>query len=97
MVRRLMIAILLSVLGSAQAATTRIKDIAVIKNVRPNQLVGYGLVVGLNGTGDSLRASPFTSQSIQSMLDRMGVNIRSKRRGQQSGSDQEYRGCHHHR
>ena len=77
MVRRLLIAILLSVLGSAQAATTRIKDIAVIKNVRPNQLVGYGLVVGLNGTGDSLRASPFTSQSIQSMLDRMGVNIRS--------------------
>ncbi|HXW22449.1 MAG TPA: flagellar basal body P-ring protein FlgI [Rhodomicrobium sp.] len=72
----LLIAILLTALGSAQAAT-RIKDIAVIKNVRPNQLIGYGLVVGLNGTGDSLRGSPFTSQSIQSMLDRMGVNIRS--------------------
>ena len=77
MVRGLMIAILLTALGSAQAATTRIKDIATVKNVRPNQLVGYGLVVGLNGTGDTLRASPFTSQSIQSMLDRLGVNIRS--------------------
>ena len=76
MVRGLLIAILLIALGSAQAAT-RIKDIAIIKNVRPNQLFGYGLVVGLNGTGDSLRSSPFTSQSIQSMLDRMGVNIRS--------------------
>ena len=76
MVRGLLIAILLISLGSAQAAT-RIKDIAIIKNVRPNQLIGYGLVVGLNGTGDSLRSSPFTSQSIQSMLDRMGVNIRS--------------------
>ncbi|WKW50676.1 flagellar basal body P-ring protein FlgI [Rhodomicrobium lacus] len=58
-------------------ATTRIKDIAVIQNVRSNQLVGYGIVVGLNGTGDNLRSSPFTSQSIQSMLDRMGVNIRN--------------------
>ncbi len=76
MVRALLIAILLTALGAAQA-TTRIKDIAIIKNVRPNQLIGYGLVVGLNGTGDSLRAAPFTGQSIQSMLDRMGVNIRS--------------------
>ena len=41
-----------------------------------NQLVGYGLVIGLNGTGDSLRNAPFTEQSLQSMLDRMGVNIR---------------------
>jgi flagellar P-ring protein precursor FlgI len=46
MVGRLLIGILLTALGSAQAATTRIKDIAVIENVRPNQLVGYGLVVG---------------------------------------------------
>ena len=91
MVRGLLIAILFMALGSAQAAT-RIKDIAIIKNIRPNQLIGYGLVVGLNGTGDSLRASPFTSQSIQSMLDRMGVNIRSNRR-QQPSPNQEYGGC----
>ena len=55
----------------------RIKDITTIKGVRENQLVGYGLVIGLQGTGDSLRNSPFTEQSLQSMLDRMGVNVRT--------------------
>ena len=69
-----MLAILLA--APAEAAT-RIKDITLVKNVRPNQLIGYGIVVGLNGTGDTLRGSPFTSQSIQSMLDRMGINIRA--------------------
>ncbi len=54
----------------------RIKDVTTIKGVRDNQLVGYGLVIGLQGTGDSLRNSPFTEQSLQSMLDRMGVNVR---------------------
>ncbi|MGF1621487.1 MAG: flagellar basal body P-ring protein FlgI [Rhodomicrobiaceae bacterium] len=58
---------------------TRIKDIISISGVRENQLVGYGLVIGLNGTGDSLRNSPFTEQSLQSMLDRMGVNVRKAR------------------
>ena len=57
-------------------APTRIKDIVTVDGVRSNQLVGYGLVVGLNGTGDGLRNSPFTEQSLQSMLDRMGVNVR---------------------
>lgn len=57
---------------------TRIKNIVSIRGVRPNQLVGYGLVIGLNGTGDSLRNSPFTEQSLQAMLDRMGVNIRKQ-------------------
>lgn len=61
---------------AAVAASTRIKDITDLKGVRTNQLVGYGLVVGLNGTGDTLRNSPFTQQSVQAMLDRMGVNIR---------------------
>jgi flagellar P-ring protein precursor FlgI len=55
---------------------TRIKNVVAVQGVRPNQLVGYGLVIGLNGTGDSLRNSPFTEQSLQAMLDRMGVNIR---------------------
>ncbi|MCD2469595.1 flagellar basal body P-ring protein FlgI [Jiella sp. MQZ9-1] len=58
--------------------TVRIKDITSVRGVRSNQLVGYGLVVGLQGTGDSMRNSPFTEQSLQSMLDRMGVNIRSQ-------------------
>ena len=57
-------------------AQSRIKDIASIEGVRTNQLVGYGLVVGLNGTGDSLRNSPFTRQSLEGMMERLGVNIR---------------------
>ncbi len=70
--------LLLAILFAASAqAETRIKDISIIKNVRPNQLIGYGIVVGLNGTGDTLRGSPFTAQSIQSMLDRMGINVRA--------------------
>ncbi|MEZ5899381.1 MAG: flagellar basal body P-ring protein FlgI [Hyphomicrobiaceae bacterium] len=56
---------------------TRIKDIVSVQGARGNHLFGYGLVIGLNGTGDSLRSAPFTQQSIQSMLDRMGVNIRT--------------------
>lgn len=58
-------------------AQTRIKDIASIRGVRSNQLVGYGLVIGLNGTGDSLRNAPFTEQAVQSMLDNMGINVRN--------------------
>ena len=57
-------------------ATSRIKDLANIEGVRQNQLIGYGLVVGLNGTGDTLNNIPFTKQSLQAMLERMGVNIR---------------------
>ena len=58
------------------AAQSRIKDIAAVEGVRTNQLVGYGLVVGLNGTGDSLRNCPFTRQSLEGMTERLGVNIR---------------------
>ena len=62
----------------AQAATARIKDIVNIEGVRDNQLVGYGLVVGLNGTGDSLNNSPCTRRSLQAMLERLGVNTRGE-------------------
>jgi len=58
------------------SAQSRIKDIASIEGVRSNQLVGYGLVVGLAGTGDSLRNCPFTRQSLEGMTERLGVNIR---------------------
>lgn len=54
----------------------RIKDIANVEGVRENMLIGYGLVVGLKGTGDSLTNSPFTEQSLKGMLERMGVNTR---------------------
>ena len=58
----------------AMAATTRIKDIARFQGVRDNQLIGYGLVVGLNKTGDR-RQTYFTAQSLTNMLERMGVNL----------------------
>ena len=57
-------------------ATSWIKDLANTEGVRQNQLIGYGLVVGLAGTGDTLNNIPFTKQSLQAMLERMGVNIR---------------------
>src|ERR1700730_2941188 len=69
-----LLALVLSTLPAA--ATSRIKDLANIEGVRQNQLIGYGLVVGLNGTGDTLNNIPFTKQSLQAMLERMGVNIR---------------------
>ena len=59
-------------------AASRIKDLASIEGVRQNQLIGYGLVVGLNGTGDTINNIPFTKQSLTAMLERLGVNIRGQ-------------------
>ncbi|MGO4711842.1 flagellar basal body P-ring protein FlgI [Bradyrhizobium sp. 2TAF24] len=73
---RLLSAALLLLSVTAADAAVRIKDIAHLKGVRENQIIGYGLVVGLKGTGDTLRNAPFTEQSLQSMLDNMGINIR---------------------
>ncbi|UVC09941.1 flagellar basal body P-ring protein FlgI [Rhizobium sp. TH2] len=56
------------------ASVARIKDIASLQSGRDNQLIGYGLVVGLQGTGDSLRASPFTEQSLRAMLENLGIS-----------------------
>jgi flagellar P-ring protein precursor FlgI len=70
-------ALLLSAFWVASACgAVRIKDVSEVKGVRSNQLIGYGLVVGLSGTGDTLQNAPFTGQSLQSMMDRMGVNVR---------------------
>ena len=60
------------------SASSRIKDIADFEGIRENMLVGYGLVVGLGGTGDSLSNSPFTKQSLIGMLERLGVNVRDE-------------------
>jgi len=57
---------------------SRIKDIADFEGVRDNMLVGYGIVVGLNGTGDDLTNTPFTKESLVGMLERLGVNIRGQ-------------------
>ena len=62
-------------LCSAAAQAERIKDIASVAGVRANQLVGYGLVVGLDGTGDQTTQSPFTTQSFNSMLKQFGITV----------------------
>jgi flagellar P-ring protein precursor FlgI len=59
-------------------AFSRIKDLVDVEGIRDNMLVGYGLVVGLNGSGDTLRNTPFTQQSLQTMLERLGVNTRGE-------------------
>uniref|UniRef100_UPI0013CF8EBF flagellar basal body P-ring protein FlgI n=1 Tax=Escherichia coli TaxID=562 RepID=UPI0013CF8EBF len=78
MFRRLVLAVMLTAAAAmpAGANTSRIKDLVDVEGIRENQLIGYGLVVGLNGTGDTLNNSPFTRQSIQSMMERLGVNTR---------------------
>jgi flagellar P-ring protein precursor FlgI len=58
------------------ASFSRIKDLADVEGIRDNMLIGYGLVVGLNNTGDSLKNAPFTQQALQTMLERLGVNTR---------------------
>jgi flagellar P-ring protein precursor FlgI len=63
--------------GRTAEAQSRIKDVADFEGVRENLLVGYGLVVGLNGTGDSLTNSAFTKHSLVGMLERLGINTRS--------------------
>ena len=72
-----LLAALLCLPPAAAGAQSRIKDIADFEGVRDNMLIGYGLVVGLNGTGDSLRNAPFTRQSLEAMLERLGVNTRN--------------------
>lgn len=62
--------------GQAQAAASRIKDIADFEGIRENMLVGYGLVVGLKGTGDNIDSMAFTKESLIGMLERLGVNTR---------------------
>ncbi|MFD1913621.1 flagellar basal body P-ring protein FlgI [Halodurantibacterium flavum] len=73
MIRILLVLLLLP--GLAQASPIRIKDLVEFDGVRGNDLVGYGLVVGLNGTGDSLRNAPYTEDIMSNILERLGVNV----------------------
>ncbi len=66
---------LLLLTGAAHANQIRIKDLVEFDGVRGNDLVGYGLVVGLNGTGDGIRNAPFTEEIMSNILERLGVNI----------------------
>jgi flagellar P-ring protein precursor FlgI len=68
-----------SPIPSHGGALSRIKDIAVLQSARDNQLVGYGLVIGLQGSGDGLRNSPFTEQSIRAMLENLGIAMEGGR------------------
>ncbi|SNS11628.1 MULTISPECIES: flagellar basal body P-ring protein FlgI [unclassified Azospirillum] len=72
----LVAALTVMLMPGTAGAQSRIKDIANIEGVRDNMLIGYGLVVGLNGTGDTINNSPFTEQSLIGMLERLGVNVR---------------------
>ncbi|MFM8748045.1 MAG: flagellar basal body P-ring protein FlgI [Aestuariivirga sp.] len=75
MTRLLLFAVALCCLCQTAYASSRIKDISDVNGIRENQLVGYGLVIGLAGTGDTMRNSPFTEQSTRSMLLRFGVAV----------------------
>ena len=73
-----LLAICLLATALPAAAQVRIKDIADVEGVRENQLIGYGLVVGLNNTGDKLDNNVFTRESLIGMLERLGVNTRDQ-------------------
>ena len=76
MIRALLSLALAAMIAAPALANPRIKDIADVEGVRDNQLVGYGLVVGLDGTGDTLRNAAFTRQALNSMLERFNINVR---------------------
>ncbi len=67
--------------GWAQSASARVKDVARVVGVRDNELYGYGVVMGLNGSGDRRQSSFFTTQSLQNLLQRQGITIPPERRG----------------
>lgn len=69
---------------NAKPLKVRLKDIVTFEGIRENQLVGYGLVVGLKGTGDSLKDSPYALETMVSMLERLGVNVRDKEKDMKS-------------
>ena len=71
----LCLGVILTLSHGAQATPIRIKDLVEFDGVRGNDLVGYGLVVGLNGTGDGLRNAPFTEEIMVNILERLGVNV----------------------
>jgi flagellar P-ring protein FlgI len=71
---RLLLALFLAMIA-LPAAAARIKDISVLRGLQDSQLIGYGLVVGLQGSGDTLRNAPFTEESIQAMLERLGLDV----------------------
>lgn len=74
----LIVSIVSSFIGIADAGEVRLKDLVSVEGVRGNDLIGYGLVVGLNGTGDTIRNSPYTEEALASLLQRLGVNVQDE-------------------
>ena len=74
--RRLLIALVICAFAAPALAAVRIKDITGLRGAADSQLIGYGLVIGLAGSGDTMRSAPFTQQALGAMLDRMGINVR---------------------
>jgi flagellar P-ring protein precursor FlgI len=77
MLTRILAILILTLTGASFAGAERIKDMAQVQGVRTNQLIGYGLVVGLSGTGDQTSQAPFTVQSLTNMLAQLGVTVPS--------------------
>lgn len=75
MIKRFLIALLFSVFATGANAQIRLKDLVEFDGVRGNDLIGYGLVVGLNGTGDGIRNAPYTEDIMANILERLGVNV----------------------
>jgi flagellar P-ring protein FlgI len=75
----LVLAVLVASFVTHVHAQSRVKDIATLQNVRDNQLIGYGLVVGVQGTGDGMRNSPFTEESVRAMLNNLGIATQTGR------------------
>jgi flagellar P-ring protein precursor FlgI len=69
------LAVIMIALFTSPAHATRLKEVAAVQGVRTNQLIGYGLVVGLDGTGDQTTQAPFTTQGLNSMLQQLGVTV----------------------
>lgn len=78
MFRIVFIVVMACVFAGQANAAPRIKDLVEFEGVRGNDLVGYGLVVGLNGSGDGIRNSPFTEEALQNLLERLGVNVQGE-------------------
>ena len=71
-----LVALVSLMMSETAFSASRIKDIADFEGVRDNQLVGYGMVVGLNGTGDNIKSINFAKESLVSLLDSVGINSR---------------------
>lgn len=71
----LVLSLIAAVITASPAQAARLKEVATVQGVRSNQLVGYGLVVGLDGTGDQTTQTPFTTQTLNAMLQQMGVTV----------------------